>query len=977
MKSAKIFRGLAVIFVFLFFVINGLTLGLFANAGYVNRVLGTPTSKYVKKADGEVEIPTYFQSEFSKDINNFTVDELKAKNEAAEKFIESEEEESAVLLKNDNNALPLSKDEIKKVSLFGYTTVMPYYRSHSGGGGSQRTVSFLEALDSRDFSYNKALIAAYKELKLERNFKTIAEAPVSIYTNSVKDTFSAYNTAIVTISREAGENDDLTLNYADSDRTTHTILALNKNEKDMLSLVSEYRKNGTFNKFIVLLNTSNTMEVGWLDDYGVDACLYIGGPGMSTGFYGVADLLTGDVSPSGKLVDTYSTSSLSSPAMRNFGTISTKNLIYAEGIYVGYKYYETRYEDTVLNRYGADSDIGVYASKNGKWNYADEVTYPFGYGLSYTSFTQTIKGVKDNGGTVTITVNVKNADKADGGVSGKSVVEVYAQTPYGQYETDNLVEKSAIQLVAFEKTEVLEPGESVDVEVKVDKYFMAAYDYKNIGGYYLSGGDYYLAIGSDAHDALNNVLAAKKASGMTDFNGKTVGGDASKTYTWKEKFNKDYYSVTQAGVKVENQLQKADINYWQKDSVKYLTRQDWAGTYPEKILIENNAEMNAALPDKEYKKPDDAISSNDVKSEISAGLKFADMWGVELDAVDENGDNMWDKFINQLSLDEVISLMIDQNAIAAIPSIGFLGGSNSDGIDGVNVNCYVGENLAAASWNKALLGRRGEFIGEDCLFKKVQFLWGPGANFHRTPYCGRNFEYYSEDSYIGYEMAAAQVKGTESKGVAVGVKHFFTNDQETQRGGVQSIRVFASEQTFREIYLRPFEGAFVKGRATATMTTNTGVGCQYVGQFAELTTNILHKEWGFYGIMITDAGGGYTTVADYLTSGGNMFCFCGDSAGVEKELKRAIVNGDDGYLFTVLKESAKEVLYTYAHTNLMNGLSSDFDVVKVTPWWQTATIIVNVVAGVVALGLIVCFVLFEYVLKKDKNPQKASERTEG
>lgn len=467
MKSSKLFRGLSAVSIFLFFTINGLTVGMFNSAGFINKALNTPTSIYVKKANGTQEIPTYFKSEFSKDINNFTQDELKAKNEAAEKFIESEEEESAVLLKNDNNALPLTAEEQKKVSLFGYTTVSPYYRSHSGGGGSQRTVSFLEALESRNIKYNTTLTDLYSGLSYERNYKSVAEAPLSVYSESVKSSFASYNgAAIVTLSREAGENDDLITNYQDSDGTVHSILALNKNEKDMLNLVKEYKENGTFKKIIVLLNTCNTMEVGWLDEYKVDACLWIGGPGMSTGFYGVADLLTGEVNPSGKLVDTYSKSSLSAPAMQNFGAMSTNNLVYAENIYVGYKYYETRYEDVILNRYGANSTVGVYASE-GAWDYAKEVTYPFGYGLSYTTFTQTLKGVKDNGdGTLTVTVNVKNT----GEVAGKSVVEIYSQTPYGDYEKENFVEKSAIQLAGFEKTDKLNAGDDVDVKVAVDKY---------------------------------------------------------------------------------------------------------------------------------------------------------------------------------------------------------------------------------------------------------------------------------------------------------------------------------------------------------------------------------------------------------------------------------------------------------------------------------------------------------------------------
>ena len=962
MKSYRVFRGLTGISAFLFFAVNGATIGMYNNAGYINRALGIKTSMMVKKDGGSKEIPTYYKSEFSSDINNYTEEDLAKKNKAAEEFIETEEEEGAVLLRNNNSVLPLTSEEIKNVSLFGATTVSPYYRSHSGGGSSQRIVSYLDALSERGFTYNPKLIEAYNNATLpERNYKSINEAPVSIYTSDVKDSFKSYNgAAIVIISREAGENDDLTTSYQDSDGTTHSILALNKNEKDMLNLVKEYKENGTFSKVIVLLNTSNTMEVDWLDDYDVDACAFIGGPGQSTGFYGVADLLKGDVSFSGKLVDTYAADSLSSPAMQNFGEIKTDNLIYAEDIYVGYKYYETRYEDCIMNRYNASCTKGTYASTSG-WNYAQEVTFPFGYGLTYTNFTQTLEKVKDNGdNTITVTVKVKNK----GNYKTKNVVEVYAQTPYGDYERTNLVEKSAIQLVGFAKTDDIDIGGEATVEVNVDKYFLASYDYKKLGGYYLSEGNYYLSIGSDAHDALNNILAKKGYSGLYDQNGKEVKGDTSKVYSWSEKFNSSAFEYSSNGTKVENQLEKADINYWKENSVTYLSRQDWDKTYPTKYLIECDDKMIEAKKDLQYTKPEDSTSSNDIKTEVDSGMMIADMWNVSLDAVDADGNNVWDKFIDQLSLDELVSLMTDQNAISAIDRIGFVGGGNSDGIDGVNVNCYIGENVAACSWSTSMLQRRGEFIGEDCLYKKVQFLWGPGANYHRTPFGGRNFEYYSEDSLIGYEMAAAQVKGSESKGVTVGIKHFFSNDQETRRSYFST---FSTEQAFREIYLRPFEGAFVKGGATATMTTNSLVGLQFVGQYEELIQNILHGEWGFYGIVITDAGGGYTSVSDFLNAGGNMFCFCGNADGVKKELRKAIINGDDGNLLKLLKNNAKEILYTYAHTNLMNGLTSDFYVVNLTPWWETAMIVVNIVGGVITLGCLTCFVLFSYVFKGKKS----------
>ena len=341
---------------------------------------------------------------------------------------------------------------------------------------------------------------------------------------------------------------------------------------------------------------------------------------------------------------------------------------------------------------------------------------------------------------------------------------------------------------------------------------------------------------------------------------------------------------------------------------------------------------------------------------------FAEMFGVELDEVDENGDNIWDKFIDQLTMDELISLTIDVKGIDAIKRLGFGGGTNDDGIDSVSfTNCYVNPNLAASSWNEDMFLRRGELIGEDCLFLKLNTQWGPGANMHRTPFSGRNFEYLSEDSVLFYELIGAQVKGTESKGVTVAIKHLFANDQEENRG---SYGVYATEQALREIYLRPFEGAFVKGGATTTMTSNARIGFHRVGEYDSLINGILHGEWGFYGIIITDAGGGFTTPQEYIAKGGNMFCFVSDKADRAQKLKNAIILKNDGNFLNILKERAKETLYTYAHTNNMNDLTRESEFVDNYPWWKSAMIAINVVVGAAFAGAVTCFILWEYVFKK-------------
>ena len=968
MKRATLFKGLSAVFGLLFFAINGITVGMFANEGFINDALGIGSSDYDTSGG-----PVRYASEFAENINNYTDEELKAKNDAAQAFIEQEMEESAVLLKNDNNALPLTQDEIKKVTLLGWSSAHPYYRAHSGGDGTTGDYSLKDALTSRGFVINESVYSALEGISGNRKNTAVAEAPVSTY-DSLKSTFSSYNeAAIVVLSRESGENDDLQVNYSDNG-TTQSMLALTKNERDLLDMVKQYKDNGTFKKTIVLINSANVMEVDWLDDYSIDACMWIGGPGTWSGIYGVADLLTGTANPSGKLVDTFSASSLSAPAMQNYVTAQNgynDNLIYAEGIYVGYKYYETRYEDCVLGQGNASSSAGVYASQGGSWNYADEVTYPFGYGLSYTTFTQTLDKVTDNGdGTLTATVTVTNT----GDVDGRSVVELYAQTPYGNYEKTNNVEKSAIQLVAFDKTGMLEADGGHDtLEITVDKYFLASYDYTAAKTYILSEGDYYLALGEDAHDALNNVLAAKNAEGMTDHEGNAVSGNADKVFTWHGDFDDETYSVSATGEQVTNQLQEMDWNYWNDGDVTYLSRSDWQSTYPKAYNLTRTSNMVA---DDTYSKPSDAPKASEVETEVDAGLKFADLFGVELDEVDENGDNIWDKFIDQLSIDELISTTIDVKGIDPIKRLGFPGGTNDDGIDCVSfTNCYVNPNLAASSWDDEMFLRRGEFIGEDCLFLGLNTQWGPGANMHRSPFSGRNFEYLSEDSVLYYELIGSQVAGTESKGVTVSIKHFFANDQEQNRG---TYGVFASEQALREIYLRPFEGAFVKGGATTTMTSNARAGFRYVGETDGLINGILHGEWDFYGVIITDAGGGFSDPAEYLAKGGNMFCFVSDKADRAQKIKNAVILKNDGNFLNILKERAKETLYTYAHTNLMNGLTRDTVINNVYPWWKSAMIAINVVAGALLAGAVTCYVLWGYVFKKgDKKEVNAGAASSG
>ena len=975
MKKELIFRGLTAVIAFIECIALGFSIAAFQFAPVINTFLGVSTSKLVPKEEGEVEIPTYFESDYAADVNNPTEEEIAKKNADVAAFVEQEEEEGAVLLKNDNNALPLGASE-RSVSLFGRATVNPYRKATSGGGSGGTSIDYLTAMQERGFKVNQTLVDAYRNdnsPKRDASSRIIGESPVSVYTADVRASFASTDIAIVILSRIGGENTDL---YT-TDSEGISQLALHKDEIDMLNIVKEYKDNGTFKKVIVLINSGHPMEVHWFDDYGVDAALWIGGPGNSTGFRGVADLLIGEANPSGRLVDTYATNSLSAPATVNFGDFSYTNtddvaagmtdnvsegqyyVVQAEGIYVGYKYYETRYEDVVLGQGNADANVGVWASEGDSWSYADEVVYPFGYGLSYTTFTQTMDETVDNGdGTMTVRGTVTNT----GSVAGKSVVELYAQTPYGDYEKENKVEKAAVQLVGFTKTDLIEPGDSEDYEITIDKYLLAAYDYTNAKTYIMSEGAYYLAVGDNAHDALNNILAAKGASGMVDAEGNPAAGNAGKVYSWEEEFDAETYGYTEHS-QVTNRLDTADLNYWIEGGVTYLSRSDWEDTYPvSAVEITATSEMIAELSNGHYEKPADAPSVFDVQTGIPAGIKLADMYGVSFD------DPLWDTFISQMTLPELLTVIFDSMGLAETVSINAPATSNSDGPDGIAGNAYVNESVAASSWSTEMLARRGYYMGEDALLAhKSQQAWCPGVNIHRTPFGGRNFEYYSEDATLSYILGAVQTKEMEAKGVSAAPKHFFANDQETHRVGVAT---FGNEQAFREIQLRAFEGAFVKGGASSTMTCFNRIGLTWIGHFSGVQEDLLRGEWGFVGIITTDASGlnSYMHSVDTLMNGTDIFNATRGAAGDQRtrEINAAIYDNDDGAIVEQLKEIAHRIYYTYAHTNLMNGLSSDYDVVSVTPWWQPVIIVINCVLAAAAVGLGVAFTVSAYGKKNKK-----------
>lgn len=982
MKRSRLWTGLASACSFL---LTASILGMncmMSYEGTVNGALGISTSRVVNEDGADADETTYFESEYG---------ELNAENLQtliSDTYAESvtEQEEGSVLLKNEDNALPLSEDETS-VTLFGHSVVQPLYKSNSAGSSGYEgkyCIDLYTALSDAGFEINGTLYNAYKESDTMRSSGVAAfgqeatewslgEEDISFYTDKLRQSWEDnYNdVAIVMLSREGGEGAELYM----EDEAGISQLALHQEEKDLLQMIKD---SGKFEKTIVLVNSGNAMELGWLDEYDVDACLWIGLPGQR-GFKGVANILTGKANPSGRLTDTYAVNSLSAPAVVNGGYHNQNwtNLDYvldnsddldsevswytvqAEGIYIGYKYYETRYEDLILGQGNASAEKG---SSTGKaWSYTDEVSYPFGYGLSYTTFDQTLDSVEVTDDTVTVTVTVTNT----GDVAGKSVVQVYAQTPYGDYEKENLVEKSAIQLVNFDKTDVLEPGESESVTIECDKYLLASYDYTNTQGYIMSEGDYYISVGDNAHDALNNVLAAKGASGMVDVSGAPSSGSVDKTYTWSEEFDDTTYRTSQyTDEEVTNQFADCDINYWIEDSVTYLSRNDWDGTYPTApVQIEATDEMIEVLGGEYYEKPEDALSVDDYTQGDNQGIPLASMIGKDFN------DEDWETYLNQFTVEELATLTADNFGTAEIPTVGkpaVVVGDGPDGVggkfdeekygDGRDDCCFPCENILASTFNKELLQRRGELMAEEAMYLGMAQVWMPGVNLHRTPFGGRNFEYYSEDAVMSYLCIIPEVQAMESKGVHAGAKHVAGNDQENNR---QGISVFFNEQAYREGALRGCESAVTEGGGMAVMHGFNRLGMKWCSSSEALCTQVLRNEWGFYGQQETDAVAtdeGYRAhFTTSLAAGTNTYCldFSGASS---RAITAAIESNDDGYLLGKLRDSAHYYLYIIANSSIMNGYSVDSKVVAVTPWWQPTMYVIIGVFAVLDIFLIVMLV---------------------
>jgi beta-glucosidase len=830
-------------------------------------------------------------------------------------------EEGIVMLKNNANTLPIPQNA--KISVFGKNSVkLVYGGSGSAAGSGEYTKTIFESLEAAGFAYNTVLRSFYESTdsgsgrpsnpRME-NDGTISlstgETPWTMYSQEVKNSFTEYSdVALIVISRIGGEGWDLPRQMVDKNgnlvegarQADDHYLQLDQNETILIREVAQ-----VFTKVIIIINSSAPIETGFLDDTthyayhaNIDAALWIGAPG-DTGIMALGRILKGTVTPSGKLPDTYVRNYKQDPSWQNFGNYLQPNgqmytnipdkisnyayafVDYEEGIYVGYRYYETR------------------GFTDGEAWYDDHVVYPFGYGLSYTTFSQQItnKGAL-NGSNIskegTITVNVKVTNT--GTVAGRETIQIYVTAPYATGK----IEKSHVMLVGFAKTDILNPGEQVTIAVKINPYDFASYDYNDqnnngFSGYELDGGVYAFKLNKNAHEVLDSFNMNVAASGIK------------------------YANDLETNTPVVNRFSDAD-----DELTVTLSRADWQGTFPsprtaaEKILSAlTNAGINSVTTNNPNVYSEFPIlgEDNEVHLRMLIGKSY--------------NDPLWDQLLNRITADELINLF-NKGAFQSIDilSIGKPRTTDADGPSGfVNfmsnpetgavygTSHYACEPIMAATFNKQLLYQLGVAVGDEALIgdergdgAPYSGWYAPGMNIHRSPFGGRVGEYYSEDPFLTGLLGAAQIQGVMSKGVYTMVKHFAVNEQETNRSGITT---WLNEQTLREIYLKPFEYAVKVGKTTGMMSSFNRIGTVWAGGDYRLLTEVLREEWGFTGTVISDFNtGGHMNSKQMAYAGGDLNL---QNFGQEWNARKS--NASD---MTILRIAAKNVLYTVVNSNAMN-----------------------------------------------------------
>jgi beta-glucosidase len=601
--------------------------------------------------------------------------------------------------------------------------------------------------------------------------------------------------------------------------------------------------------------------------------------------------------------------------------------VYQEGIYLGYRYAETRYEDVVMG-----------TEKTGEFDYASTVAYPFGYGMSYTTFDLSDFTFTEGADAFTVSVNVTNTgDKA-----AKKTVQIYFQSPYTDYDKQNGIEKASVELCGFDKTEVLEPGASEKVTIEIPKTELRAYDANGAKGYILDAGDYYFTAANGSHEAVNNILAAK---GFGSANGMTEDGNADLVgkFTQAELDTEIFRNSAATGNEITNLFDESDPNRSSltPGTVTFLTRSDWEGTFPTaRPTLTMNDKLAKALEFTQYKAADHADTP--MPTLASGGdMSISEMIGAKYD------DERWEALLDQLTFDEMVTtITLGFHNTAACETVSKAATKDENGPQGLTASltggksamCYTSEDIMAATMNTELMEDVGRCIGNDCLDMGYSGLYGPGINMHRTPYSGRNFEYYSEDPFVAGTICAAETKGIQSKGVYVYLKHVALNDSESSRRGVNT---WLTEQTARELYLEVADKAIIDGGAWCVMSGFNRWGAQWCGENANLMNGYLRGEAGMRGMSITDFSGlsQYMDVADGLIGGSDIW----DSPMPMIHTAAAGQMAGDPYMVTEMRDAMHRILYTVVNSNAMNGWTSDTHIAPNTPWWQLA------IYGVIAL----------------------------
>lgn len=1007
----------------------------------------------------------YYKREYSDD------ELLKAEQE----YALNTAREGMVLLKQGN----LPYQENTKISLFSKSSV-DFIFGGTGSGTASSSLTLKDVMEANGFDVNDDLWnfystgagASYHRGIGSINYGdsddySINEVPLSVIQadQDIVSSFDEYDTAAFVLSRTGGEGNDLARgmdDYVDTDKDMnkgkHPDSDGDKRksylEPDSIELQIIKYLNDNFDNVILIVNCNNAVELGWTEEYShLSTIIQVPGTG-NYGLQALPEILLGKTNPSGRLTDTFAYNAFSSPAMMNLTDAELRadgekipNLFnnsyydgyfyttYSEGIYVGYKYYETRYEDAVLNRNNATSmaSYEVNASKEANlasWDYKTEVQYPFGYGLTLSDFEYSNFKVTRDGDEFTASVDVTNTSS----IPGKEVVELYAQTPYGDYEKEHGIEKSAVELIGFAKTsKELGKDEAETVSIDFSLSDLKSYDQNFNKGYILSAGQYYFTVAKDSHAAINNILREKgfSASKLSPSPSETEAGDPTLVNTSfsldapdTETFKKD--EVT--GTEVTNQFDFASFKNIDED-YQVLSRSDWVKTYPETIgtISDEPSRHSERINGESSGQPEGYMYRLEIDkdSEFYRLLTSTDplnpntkapeavQWNQdgELELIDMRGreisDPLWNDLISQMSVDEAIDLVQNGGySTVSIQSINKPYTADRDGPAGLNsvsghfslgftYPCGV---LQAQCWNTDLAEQKGKFIGEDCLKNEITGWYGPAANIHRTPFGGRNFEYYSEDDVISSAIAASEITGAAKKGTIVYLKHFAMNNQENHREKESGLATFADEQTIRELYLSVFErvvkadpveetyyevsidasgkierdanGDPIFEKKTRMMQPVLGImssfnriGPVWAGGCYPLLTQVLRNEWGYQGAVLTDYYHSWFMDSAQAIKAGGSFSLDPQSCNFSG-------SKDDPLINYYLREACKGVLYSVVNSAGVNNYIHG--VRELSTWFNYYTMLVGIdIGGGIIVLILLVLAFFQFT---DKNIAKTLEK---